>query len=93
MKKLSIVLLALVIGVFFAVPAMAIHVGDDASPEGSLGISGKFQFDGESRDVDGVTDDFFDDDLDLGITLIKGDAKMFVGIEIADTNPATNSAN
>ena len=85
MKKLSITLLALALALAFTVPAMAIHIGDDQSPEGSIGFTGRYQFDGETRDIDGETVDFFDDDLDVSITMIKGDVKGFVGLEIADT--------
>ena len=87
MKKLSIILLALALALVFTVPAMAIHIGDDDSPEGSLGITGRYQFDGEARDVDGAKSDFYDDDLDISWIMIKGDVKALIGLEIADTNP------
>ncbi|MDF1525357.1 MAG: hypothetical protein P1S59_03680 [bacterium] len=85
MKKLSIILLALALALVFTVPAMAIHIGDDDSPEGSIGFTGRYQFDGESRDYNDVKNDFFDDDLDVSITMIQGGVKGFVGLEIADT--------
>jgi hypothetical protein len=91
MKKLSIIMLALALALVMSVPAMAIHVGDDDSPEGSLGLSGRYQFDGEARDVDGAKTDFYDDDLDLSFTMIKGDVKAFVGMEISDMNPVQGS--
>lgn len=93
MKKFSITLLALALALVFTVPAMAISLGDDQSPEGSIGFSGRYQFDGEARDVDGVKTDWFDDDLDLSIILIKGDVKALIGLEIADTNPWEGSDN
>jgi hypothetical protein len=87
MKKLSIILLALALALVFTVPAMAIHIGDSETPEGALGISGRYQFDGEAIDIDGDKTDFYDDDLDLAVTLMMGSVKAFVGLEIADTNP------
>ena len=88
MKKLSIIMLALALGLFMAVPAMAIHIGDTDSPEGSLGVSGTYSFDGEARDSDGLVDgtktDFFDDDFDLSIVLEKGDIKGYVSLELSD---------
>ncbi len=93
MKRLSITLLALALALVMSVPAMAIHIGDDASPEGSIGFTGRYQMDGEARDVDGTKSDFYDDDLDLSITLIKGDVKALIGLEIADTNPWETSGH
>ena len=90
MKKLSIILLALALALVFTVPAMAIHVGEDDSPEGSLGITGRYQFDGEMRDIDRSdydVKDYFDDDLDISLVMIKGPVKAFVGLEPGDTNP------
>jgi hypothetical protein len=87
MKRLSIILMALALALAFTVPAMALHIGDAESPEGDLTFSGRFQFDGESRDVDGTTSDFFDDDFDFSMAFVKGDVKFFIGLEIADTNP------
>ena len=93
MKKFSITLLALALAFVFTVPAMAIHVGEADGPEGSLGITGRYQFDGEARDIDGEKKDFYDDDLDLSITMTKGDVKAWVGLEIADTNPWEGNGN
>lgn len=93
MKKLSIILLALALALVFTVPAMAIHVGDADSPEGELGITGRYQFDGEAWDVDGDKIDLFDDDMDISIVLQKGPVKAFLGLEPADTNPAEGNAN
>jgi hypothetical protein len=87
MKKLYIVLLALALAIVFTVPAMAIHIDDPDSPEGSLGITGRYQLDGQIDDVDGTKSDYFDDDLDLSIVMVQGAVKGFVGLEIADTNP------
>jgi hypothetical protein len=93
MKKLSIILLALALALVMSVPAMAIHIGEDDSPEGSLGISGKYQFDGEARDVDGTKSDFYDDDFDLTLVMIKGPVKGYVNLEIADSNPWEGTDN
>jgi hypothetical protein len=93
MKKLSIILLALGLALMFTVPAMAIHLGNTESPEGSIGINGRYQFDGQIDDVDGVKDDYFDDDLDVGLVWVKGDIKALVGLEIADTNPWEGSSH
>jgi hypothetical protein len=93
MKKLSITLLALALALVFTVPAMAIHLGNTESPEGSLGINGKYQFDGEVNDVDGTTTDYFDDDLDIGLVWVKGDIRALVGLEISDMNPWEGSAS
>jgi len=90
MKKLSIILLALALALVFTVPAMAIHIGEDDSPEGSLGITGRYQFDGEMRDIDAPgfdVKDYFDDDLDISLVMIKGPVKAFLGLEPGDTNP------
>ena len=93
MKKLSITLLALALALVMAAPAMAIHVGDVEAADGALGITGRYQFDGEARDVDGTKDDFFDDDLDLSFVFEKGDVKASVALEIADTNPFEGDGN
>jgi len=93
MKKLSIILLALALALVFTVPAMAIHLGDDQSPEGSIGINGRYQFDGEARDVDGAKSDWFDDDLDIGLVWVQGDVKALVGLEIADTGVFEGSSH
>ena len=39
MKKLSIILLALAVGLFMAVPAMAIHIGDERDPREPLALT------------------------------------------------------
>jgi len=93
MKRLSITLLALGLALVFTMPAMAIHIGDVDSPEGALGLSGRYQFDGEAIDVDGVKTDFYDDDLDVSLSFQKGDVKAFVGLEIADTNPVEGNSH
>ncbi len=93
MKKLSIILLALALALVFTVPAMAVHLGDDQSPDGSIGINGRYQFDGEARDVDGAKSAWFDDDLDVGLVWIKGDVKALVGLEIADTGTWAGSSH
>jgi len=93
MKRLSIIMLALALALVMSVPAMAIHLGDDQSPEGSIGFTGRYQMDGEIQDVDGAKSDFFDDDLDLSITLVQGDIKALIGLEIADTNPWEGSGH
>ncbi|MCK5350922.1 hypothetical protein KAJ77_00005 [bacterium] len=93
MKKLSIILLALALALVFTVPAMAIHLGDDQSPEGSIGINGRYQMDGEAWDVDGAKSDWFDDDLDVGLVWVQGDVKALVGLEVADTNPFEGSGH
>jgi hypothetical protein len=93
MKKLSITLLALALALVFTAPAMAIHVGEADSPDGALGISGRYQFDGEAKDVDGTKSDFYDDDLDIQLVLELGDVKAQVSLEMADTNPFEGTAN
>jgi hypothetical protein len=93
MKKLSIILLALALALVFTVPAMAIHLGDDQSPEGSIGINGRYQIDGEARDVDGAKSDWFDDDLDVGLVWVQGNVKALVGLEIADTGVFEGSSH
>jgi hypothetical protein len=84
MKKLSIIMLALALALVFTAPAMAIHVGDPDSPEGSLGVTGSYRFDGEAVDIDGAKADYFDDDFDLSIVLEKGNVKGYVSLEISD---------
>ena len=84
MKKLSIILFALALGLVMTVPAMAIHVGDPDSPEGELGITGRYQFDGETRDIDGETQAFFDDDLDVAFKWGMGDVVAYVSLEMSD---------
>jgi hypothetical protein len=93
MKKLSITLLALALALVFTVPAMAIHVGEADAPDGALGVTGRYQFDGEAKDVDGTKSDFYDDDLDIQLVLEMGDVKAQVSLEMADTNPFEGTAN
>lgn len=87
MKKLSIILLALALALVMSVPAMAIHIGSDDSPEGSLGVTGRYQFDGEIDDIDGDTYDYFDDDLDIAFIWVKDRVKAYVSLEMSDRNP------
>ena len=84
MKKLSIIMLALALALVMAVPAMAIHVGSPDSPDGELGVTGRYQFDGESRDIDGETHAFFDDDLDIAFKWGMGDVVAYVSLEMSD---------
>jgi hypothetical protein len=84
MKKLSIILLALAFAVSFAGSAMAVHVGDEGTQEGSLGISGTYKIDGESKDVDGEENAFFDDDLELVVKVNKGAVTAVIDFEISD---------
>ena len=84
MKKLSNILLALALALVFTVPAMAIHIGDKDSPEGSLGITGNYRIDGESVDIDGNKADYMDDDFDLSIVMERGPVKGYVSLELSD---------
>jgi hypothetical protein len=84
MKKLSIILLALAFALVMAVPAMAIHIGDDQTAEGGLGITGTYKIDGEARDVDGVTDEFYDDDFEVVLKFSTGPVTATIDLEISD---------
>ena len=84
MKKLSIILLALAFALVMTVPALAVHVGDDGTAEGGLRITGTYKGDGESRDVDGVKDEFYDDDMEVVLKFSTGDVTATIDLEISD---------
>jgi hypothetical protein len=85
MKKLSIVLLALVVGVFFASTALAFHEGDEGTAEGALGVTGKYTLDAESAvDNDGAEGAWFDDDLELVLRINQGTVTATIDFEISD---------
>jgi hypothetical protein len=84
MKKLSIVLLALVVGVFFAGTAMAFHNGDEGTSEGALGITGKYTIDAESYAIGDVDANWYDDDMEIVLRLNQGTVTGVVDLEITD---------
>jgi hypothetical protein len=85
MKKLYIVLLALVVGVFFASTALAFHEGSEGTAEGALGVSGTYYFDAESTDGnDGSERRGYDDDLEIVLRLNKGTVTGVIDFEISD---------
>ena len=69
MKKLSIILLALAFALVMTVPALAIHIGSEGTSDGSLGITGTYQFDGQVDDDDNGKNEYWDDDLEVGVAL------------------------
>ena len=85
MKKFSIVLLTVALALVFAVPAMAIHIGDirDAD-EGALGINGKYTLDGEKTDYDGAENAWYDNDVDVNFTWNLGDVTVRWRAELND---------
>jgi hypothetical protein len=84
MKKFSVILLALVIGAFFAAPAMAVHVGDVGTGNTSLAIQGKYKLDGEYHNVTwkdpGLVsaDSDLDGIKDVGNTFMDDDFELVV---------------
>ena len=93
MKKLSIILLALAFALSFAVPAFAIHIGSEGTSAGALGISGKYQFDGEIDDDDAGKDEYYDDDLELVMRYMTGPVTAVIDWEISDRNPLQSHTN
>ena len=85
MKKLSIVMLALVVGVFFAGTALAFHEGTEGTAEGSLGITGSYSVDAESNDDNaGGTSTWYDDDMEIVIKLNKNNVTGVIDLEVTD---------
>jgi hypothetical protein len=93
MKKLSIILLALAFALVMTVPALAIHIGSEGTSEGSLGITGKYQFDGQIDDDDNGTKAYYDDDLEVVMRFMTGDIKATIDWEISDRNPLAGHSN
>lgn len=85
MKKLYIALLAMTLAVVFAVPAMAIHIGDNRdADDGILGINGKYVLDGEKVDYDGDEAAWYDQDVDVAFTWEQGPVMVYWRAEISD---------
>ncbi|UCG37717.1 MAG: hypothetical protein JSV00_05785, partial [bacterium] len=85
MKKLSIILLALALAVFFAGSAMAFHEGDEGTAEGALGITGTYTLDGEiNQDNAGGDSRWFDDDLEVVIRVNMLGVTGVIDLEISD---------
>ena len=93
MKKLSITLLALALGVVFAAPAMAIHIGDVRDPQGALGINGQYVLDGEKVDYDGDEAAWYDNDVDVNFTWNMGDVTVRWRAELDDTEGLQGAKN
>ena len=84
MKKLSIILLALAFALVMTVPALAIHIGDDGTAEGGLGITGTYKIDGQSNDDDGTKSAAYDDDFEVVLKFATGPVVATIDLEISD---------
>jgi hypothetical protein len=85
MKKLSIILLALAFAVSFAGSAMAVHVGDEGTTEGAVGLSGSYTLDAEDNTSNsGVQGQQYDDDLEVVLTINQSAVTAVIDLEISD---------